>query len=156
MSSLNVPSYVITANNMSTSAWNLASTLGSTVIAFGIGAFVGIGEIPDGKPATWALQLAVSDLFWKYVVPRTAQQVFMHERSNFEARIIGVGLSYVASLAIPYVSSKYLIPLISENIPHLGQLKKEETAVPFKISHAFALSLTSLVVHSVEFVLKRD
>lgn len=137
---MSVPNYVRLGNTISATLYNFVG--GSTIAAAISGA--ALGKI-GGKPATYMLQSALTDVFLKYVLPNTIGKVFMHKESNWQAWTIGFGLSYVASVAIPFLLIKNLLPH-TKDIPYIGKLAKENEAHPYKISQAFYMSIAPTVI----------
>lgn len=119
MSFSTVPSYVNAANTVASGLYNMGFSRTAAIAA--IGACVGSEY---GQPATYAVQVTMLDLFWKYAVPNTFGKIFFHRESNVAANILGAGLSFITSFSIPYLCNR-LVSYISKDTPYIGRLAKE-------------------------------
>ena len=124
--SVQMPGYVTAINRASAVLYSITEK-GGILIAAGAGAALGKRE---GKTATYALQFVLTDIFWRYVQPRTFQKLFMHLESKPEARFFGSSLSFTAACVIPHLLTQYVISHIHKDTPYIGQLKREsETTI---------------------------
>jgi hypothetical protein len=101
---------------------NVANVVASPLIVGTMGAALGYSFID--KPVTYGLQWALIDLFWKYAVPNTLGKVFFHAESNLAANVLGIGVSYFTSCAIPLFYGQ-LVSYIPPKTPYVGYLARE-------------------------------
>lgn len=104
---MSIPFYVDLANQISSSVFSSIVAAGS---GFGL-ACIGRSIITDGFscPELYGANFAVANLFWKYVVPYTFDQVFQHPSSNPAAKKMGMILSIAAGYAVSYACEYVLI-----------------------------------------------
>lgn len=89
----------------------------NTILSAGVGAAAGAFA---GKTATYSLHSTLTSLFFRCVHPYTIQKPFMNENSNNAALFIGLTLSLVSGVTIPYFLTQYL----TSKIPFLTQENK--------------------------------
>jgi hypothetical protein len=137
-----MPTYIKVTNEISAVLLDVVGGK-STFVALGMGALMGTIH---GKRATYIFHSVVVDIFWKYIQPRTFQAIFMHPQSNYQARVVGLVLSYATSVSISYLFNKCILPLIREDTPYLGELKQENEDNQPTISQSLYLTAVPTII----------
>ena len=112
-----------------------------------------------GQPATFATNVMLLDLFWKYVFPNTFGKAFFLKYSYFPAEILAAGVSFYTS----FVVSDYYYRFVSDipkDKPFVGRLAREadnlrqnEGIVLIGIIAMGIIGLKQLVFHPLDWIL---
>ncbi len=105
-----IPQYVIAANLISSCIFDIVTP---TLLA-GIGGGV-VGKL-DNRKYTYAISAVCIDWIHKFIYPYLIKPVFMNEKSNFQTKIMGIGVGYGTMCVISWLVIYKIVPRIFNEI----------------------------------------